>query len=72
MTNVKTDVRNLFVISFLIAGLEFISAGRLAAQTFSYLHSFSEGTGTCFHQQRRSLPAGQYGLIGRYALWDGW
>jgi hypothetical protein len=43
----KTHVENLFLLPMLIAGLGLILAGRVAAQTFTTLYSFTEnGSGT--------------------------
>src|ERR1017187_9143072 len=36
----KTHIKNLFLLPALIAGLGLIPAGRVAAQTFTTLHSF--------------------------------
>src|ERR1017187_7366803 len=40
----KTSIINLFLLPALIAGLGFIPAGRVTAQTFTTLHSFTAGT----------------------------
>src|ERR1035437_6209555 len=39
----KTYIKNLFLLSALIAGLGLIPAGRVTAQTFTTLHSFTGG-----------------------------
>jgi|ERR1035437_1513609 hypothetical protein len=38
---IKTHIKNLFLLSALIAGLGLIPAGRVTAQTFTILHSFT-------------------------------
>src|SRR5438094_4117087 len=39
-------IRNLFLLPVLIAGLGVMPVGRLTAQTFTVLHSFTGGDGT--------------------------
>jgi uncharacterized repeat protein (TIGR03803 family) len=39
----KTHIKNLFLLPALIAGLGLIPAGRVTAQTFTNLHSFTSG-----------------------------
>ena len=39
-------IRNLFLLPVLLAGLSLIPAGRITAQTFTVLHSFTGGDGT--------------------------
>src|SRR5260221_2275160 len=40
----KTNSKNLFLLSALIAGLNLLPAGRVTAQTFTTLHSFTSTT----------------------------
>ncbi len=42
----KTNMKNLFLLSALVAGLGLILAGRVAAQTLTTLHSFTVPSGT--------------------------
>ncbi|MBI3853513.1 MAG: hypothetical protein HY298_24970 [Verrucomicrobia bacterium] len=44
----KTRIQNLFLLPALIAGLGLIPAGRVAAQTFTTLHSFTNGSDGAF------------------------
>src|ERR1035437_2728742 len=42
----KTSIKNLFLLPALIAGLGLIPAGRVTAQTFTNLHSFTATSGS--------------------------
>src|SRR5450759_1188805 len=44
----KTRIKNLFLLPALIAGLGLILAGRVTAQTFTTLHSFTYGSDGAF------------------------
>jgi len=44
----KTRIKNLFLLPALIAGLGLIPAGRVTAQTFTTLHSFTYGSDGAF------------------------
>ena len=42
--NMKTSIINLLLLPALIAGLNLIPAGRVTAQTFTTMHSFTYGS----------------------------
>src|ERR1035437_4022567 len=57
----KTCIINLFLLPALIAGLNLIPAGRVTAQTFTTLHSFTAAPGPLYTNSGGALP--QAGLI---------
>src|SRR5712691_7737941 len=56
----KTCIKNLFLLPALMVGLGLILAGRVTAQTFTTLHSFTSG----FTNSDGSNPAGRLILSG--------
>src|ERR1035437_6574084 len=57
----KTYIKNLFLVPALIAGLGLIPAGRVTAQTFTNLHSFTATSGPLYTNSDGATP--EAGLI---------
>jgi hypothetical protein len=55
----KTYIKNLVLLPALIAGLGLIPAGRLTAQTFTTLYSFTATSGSSFTNSDGASPAAE-------------